>query len=154
MGMPIKAKAKILGIWLGVNQSEEFIYEHNFKNILGKIQSVCDSWATRGLSLKGKITVANSLLESLLQYPCSIIFTPKRVFREYKQIISAFIWNGRKPKISHESIIQPIEEGGLKLIDLEVRVQVNLLQWVKLILGQPQMNVAASLCHASCRWGI
>lgn len=146
-GMPVSDRAKILGIWLGVDCSDEFNYENNFKGILAKIQNVCDAWTTRGLPLKGKITVANSLLVSLLQYPCLIVYTPERVFREYKQMILSFIWNGGKPKISYESITQPIDKGCLKLINLYTRVQVNLLQWVKRIVAQPQMNIAASLRH-------
>lgn len=133
-GMPIVSKAKILGIWLDIDVSEEALYQNNYKPIMDKIRNVCGAWSQRGLSIKGKITVANSLLVSLLQYPSSIIYTPERVFREYKQTISAFLWNDRRPKISYESIIQPVDSGGLKLIDLRTRVQVNLLQWVRRLL--------------------
>lgn len=90
-GMPIVVKAKILGIWLSTDSSEETRFQYNFRPILDKIRNVCDSWSMRGLSIKGKITVANSLLVSLLQYPCSIIHTPERVYKEYKQAISAFL---------------------------------------------------------------
>lgn len=145
--MPVVAKAKILGIWLSTDASEEECFHNNYKTILDKIKNVCDAWSMRGLSIKGKITVVNSLLVSLLQYPCSIIQTPERVFREYKQTISAFLWNDRRPKISHESIIQPVDQGGLKHMDLRVRVQVSLLQWVRRLLKTAQMNVGFTLCH-------
>lgn len=75
-GMNITDKAKILGIWLGLDRTEEWSYEWNFKGVLEKVQRTCDSWFQRSLSLKGKVTVANSLLVSLLQYPCSLIHTP------------------------------------------------------------------------------
>lgn len=76
--MPVVSSAKILVIWLSLNNSEVTIYHKNYKPILNKIQSVCSSWSLRGLSLKGKVTVANALLVSLLQYPSAIIHTPEK----------------------------------------------------------------------------
>lgn len=145
--MTVVSSAKILGIWLSLDNSEETTYQKNYKPILDKIRNVCESWSLRGLSLKGKVTVANALLVSLLQYPSAIIHTPQRVFREYKQIVTGFLWNNRKAKISYESIIQPVEGGGLKLIDLDTRVQVNLLQWIKRLLNHPDMNIGPTLRH-------
>lgn len=146
-GMEVGDRAKILGLWVGVDNTEENCYTWNFKGPLEKIQHVCDSWHQRHLSIKGKITVVNSLMVSILQYPSSIVHTPEKVYKEYKQMISSFIWNGRKPRISHKTLTQPIERGGLKLIDLEVRVRVNLLQWIKRLLTNPQTNVGAFLRH-------
>lgn len=144
-GIEVCDKAKILGIWIGTDATEESSYRWNFKGPLEKIQQVCDSWHNRSLSIKGKITVVNSLMVSVLQYPCSIIYTPERVLKEYKRITSAFIWNDRKPRISHQTLTQPIELGGLKLMDLGVRVKVNLLQWIKRLLLNPLTNVRATL---------
>lgn len=96
-GMPITSKAKILGIWIGLDQLEESNYDWNFKGTLQKIQKTCDSWHQRNLSLKGKVTVANSLLISLLQYPCAIVQTQAKVFVEYRRMISRFLWNNKKP---------------------------------------------------------
>lgn len=89
-------------------------------------------------SLKGKVTVINSLLASLLQYPTSAIYTPQRVVTEYKKIISTFIWNGGSPKIAYKTLILPIERGGLKLMDIESRIQVNILQWIKRLIRNPE----------------
>lgn len=144
-GMGITDRAKILGVWLGLDQTEECCYEWNFKGILEKVQRTCDSWYQRSLSLKGKVTVANSLLISLLQYPCSIIHTPPRVFVEYKRIISRFIWNNRKPRISHKALTQPIERGGIRLFDLEARTKASLLQWIKRLLTRQNTNTIHSL---------
>lgn len=146
-GIEVCDKAKILGIWIGLDTSEDFCYKWNFEKVLEKIQRVCDSWYQRTLSIKGKITVINSLLVSLLQYPCSIILTPERVFKEYKQIVTGFIWGNKKARIAYRTLILPVEDGGLKLIDLETRVKTNLLQWVKRIISGPDTNVAQSLCH-------
>lgn len=90
-GMPVVGKAKILGIWMGVQNNQENSYIWNFHPQLQKIAAICESWTHRSLSLKGKVTVANALLISLLQYPSSVTFTPPRVAKEYRQIVSSFL---------------------------------------------------------------
>lgn len=97
------------------------------------------------MSLKGKVTVANALLVSLLQYPTSVTFTPERVAKEYRSIITHFLWDGKKPKIAYSSIIQTIDRGGLKLMDLPTRIQVNQLQWVRRLIKTPDMNAGNAL---------
>lgn len=145
--IPVVHKTKILGIWIGTQNSEANVYDWNFKDQLEKISSICDSWAHRTLSLKGKITVANALLVSLLQYPSSVTFTPSRVIRDYKRIISAFLWDAKKPKIAYDSLIQTIDRGGIKLIDLELRIKVNLLQWFRRVIRIPERSVGITLSY-------
>lgn len=95
------------------------------------MKACCNSWSHRRLSLKGKVTVVNSLISSRLQYLCSILHTPKRVFEEVRGLIVKFVWSSRRSKISYDTLTRPIAEGGLNLADLETRVRVNLLQWVR-----------------------
>lgn len=140
-------RAKILGIWISVEETEEDSYLLNFKEPLDKIKNVCEAWNDRSLTLKGKITIANSILVSTLQYPCSIVHTPLRVVKEYRKIITQFLWNGRRAKISYVSITQPVARGGLNLIDLETRIRVNYLQWIRRLTAAPQMNTSIALSH-------
>lgn len=145
LDMSVVDKVKILGIWIGLDNSEENRYEWNFKQQLKKIQGRCESWAQRCLSLKGKTTVANTLLLSLLQYPMSIIPTPERVTKEYKAIISDFLWDNKRPKVAYKTLIQGVERGGLKLLDIATRIEVNMLQWIRRVLAHPEMNTGKIL---------
>lgn len=146
-GIPVVDKTKILGIWMGIQNTEANTYDWNFKTQLSKISSICDSWYHRHLSMKGKITVMNALLISLLQYPTSVTFTPARGVSEYKKIITAFIWDNKKPKIAYTALIQTVGEGGMKLMDLNIRIKVNILQWTRRLLRGPHMNVEFVLNH-------
>lgn len=143
--MPVVSRTKILGIWVGLDNTVSNAYEWNFKEQLDKIRNICSSWTHRNLSIKGKVTIANALLISILQFPSSVTFTPQRVFTEYKRIVSDFIWDSKKPKIAYTSLIQPIEKGVVKLLDLHTRVTVNLLQWARTLIKKPQMNVGRTL---------
>ena len=53
-----------------------------------KYKTIFNMWKQRHLSLKGKITVINSLAASLLIYPCTTLNTPKTVI---KQIDNLFL---------------------------------------------------------------
>lgn len=147
MDIPIVQEAKILGIFFRAGASPEDQYRLNFKKPLSRIKQICSSWSNRQLTLKGKVTVANALLISLLQYPCSVISTPPCVVTEYKGIISSFLWDGKRPKIAYKTLILPIESGGLKLIDLHTRLMVNQLQLLRRTLSKPQSHIYAFLSH-------
>lgn len=145
--IPVVNRVKILGIWIFRDDSSQNNMAWNFGPLLNKIKSACETWGHRSLSLKGKVTVINSRLISLLQYPCASITTPPQVFSEYRKIVSNFIWNGRKAKIAYKTLILPIAKGGLNLMDLETRVQSNLLQWPKRFVSAPDSNSAITLAH-------
>lgn len=141
-GIPVVEEIKILGIWFRADPSDDDQYRLNFRDPLIKIRHICESWSNRQLSLKGKVTVANSLLVSVLQYPTAVTHTPTRVLKEYSKILKEFIWDGKHPKIAFNTLVLPIDRGGLNLMDLHTRIQTNMLQWVKRVLQNPESNTA------------
>lgn len=143
--IPVVSKANILGLWFLREDSIQNRYQFNFKPKLQKIKAVCDSWSLRNISIKGKVTVVNSLLISLLQYPSASTFTPPQVFAEYKRLVTDFIWSGKKPKAAYNTLILPVGQGGLGLMDLQIRVKVSSLQWIRRLLLHPASNVSVSL---------
>ena len=100
------------------------------------MQQLLKSWKCRYLSLKGKITVINTLALSQLIYLCSIIYVPENVYSEVKKIILDFLWDGKPAKISYNTLIQGIENGGLKLIDLKSKVKSLSIAWIKRLTGE------------------
>lgn len=145
--IPVVTEAKILGLWFSTDDSTQNRFQLNFKPLLQRIKSTCDSWAFRDLSLKGKVTVANSLLVSRLQYPTAVTFTPPQVFTDHRRIVTDFVWNGRKPKVAYKTLILPVAKGGLGLMDLQTRANVSAIQWVRRILLNRAPNVALTLAH-------
>lgn len=100
------------GIWFFTSQSTVRSYEKNFKVLLDKARQICRMPTNRSLSIKLKVTVANSLITSVFQYPCSHIYTPPEVFNEFWTIISSFIWDNKKAKIAYNTLTLPIAEWG------------------------------------------
>ena len=65
------------------------------------MHNILKVWACRNLTLKGKITIINSLIISLFVYPISITTTPPEVLEEIDQAIFKFLWSNEKPKIAN-----------------------------------------------------
>ena len=118
---------------LGVNLTgkEEDHYNLNFRSKISKLKQLLNSWKCRKLSLKGKITVINTLAISKLVYLANTILTPEKVYKEVKEIILDFVWDGSTSKIAYSTLIQGIGKGGLKLVDLELKVKSLSITWVK-----------------------
>ena len=81
------------------------------------MKTLIDTWKSRYLSLKGKVTVLNMLALAPLIYVASAIHVPAIVVKEFKSIVLDFIWDGKKAKIPYNVLIQGIQPGGLKLVD-------------------------------------
>ncbi len=122
-------KVSLLGVILSGNEKEH--YDLNFKKRILNMKNLLNNWKCRNLSLKGKITVVNTLALSSLLYLASVIHVPSMVFKEVKHIVLDFIWEGIISKIAYDVLIQQREEGGLKLVDVEDKVKSLKVMWVK-----------------------
>ena len=106
-----KTKAKFIGSLkhrvdtpLGLDWSDPFVYslgvkikgeekDHyilNYKQRLSNFKNLLNSWKSRKLSLKGKVTVINNLAFLPLLYVCSALYTPETVYTEVKAAITIF----------------------------------------------------------------
>lgn len=50
-----------------------------------------------------------------------------------KNIATQFLWSGKKSKIAYINLIQDISSSGLKLADLQTRVNTTHISWIKFI---------------------
>ena len=122
-------------------------YELNFKPRLINMQNLLRVWKMRNLSLKGKITIINSLALAPLIYLSSVIDTPSRVYKEVRHLVVDFLWNGKPPKIAYKVLTQDISKGGLKLCDFEIKVNALLLTWVKRLVNENSARWKTLPCY-------
>ena len=125
----------ILGLSICNTEAENIKY--NFEPRLKKISTIFNIWRQRNLSLKGKITIINSLAASLLIYPCSTLLTPQVIIKEIDKIFFNFLWNGNTNKIAKNTVIRKIDDGGLKMIDFESKIKTLKLTWIKRAITNP-----------------
>jgi endonuclease/exonuclease/phosphatase family metal-dependent hydrolase len=125
---------KCLGIY--INNNNEKAAEYNIKQKFEKMENTIKIWKTRYLTLKGKVTIVNSLLISQMLYIASVMFIPEWAITKYQQLISQFIWDNKPPKIKYQTLIAPIDKGGLNLQDLKTKIEANKITWIKNMVQQ------------------
>ena len=104
------------------------------------MHNILKVWACRNLTLKGKITIINSLIISLFVYPISITTTPPEVLEEIDQAIFKFLWSNKKPKIAKHVIQKCIKHGGLKMPNIYQKAAAWKIMWIKRALKNPENN--------------
>ena len=112
---------------LGVNftYNHQIYVENFFLEVVEKIENVLSIWRWRNLSLSGKITVFKSLAFSKIIFISYLNEVPTTIIKKIEQIQRDFIWNGKKAKIKHTTLINDYEEGGLKDIDIESKFVIQ-----------------------------
>ena len=97
------------------------------------MKNIFKFWCQFKLSLKGKISIINTLVIPLFLYICNSIYTSEEVVNEIKQEIKNFICDNKPAKIRYNTLIQNIEKGGLKLQNIELKIKSSLLNWINIV---------------------
>ncbi len=125
---------------LNNEQGLGFVEILNYKPKLVELKNLLNIWKQRALSLKGKITIINTLALAPLIYVASLIDIPKYAITEINNIIQHFIWDGKTSTIAQSTLIQSIEHGGLKLCQFETKSKALQLSWVKRLINPTHEN--------------
>ena len=119
---------KILGVYITPLKVES--YYLNFIELLDKVEVVLSNWENRALTVMGKITVVNSLIQSLFVHRLMALPTPQKAFFErYKIMITNYLWGSSPAKIAYSKLVQDYNKLGLKLVDLETKQKALLATW-------------------------
>ena len=67
-------------------------------------------------------------------------------FKEIKKIIVQFVWSGKKSRIAYSKLIQPYDQGGLKLVDIKAKNASLKAAWVhKIVCGDVKLELLKAL---------
>jgi hypothetical protein len=124
-----KTAIKCLGIYF-YNDVHK-IQEDNFRMAFNKCESILKMWNLQQLTLKGKVTIVNTLVIPQILYVSTVMTPPKNMIQSIKNLITNFLWSGKPPKIKYTCIINTLEMGGLKLQDVESKIKSLKLKWLK-----------------------
>jgi hypothetical protein len=128
--------------------------EHNIREKLDKIANIIRIWSCRQLTLKGKVTIVNSLLISQMLYIASIINIPQTAINKYSKMITNFVWNDKPAKIKYTTLIAPIAQGGLQLQDLETKIEANKITWILNIINKEIKTPWKAYLHSWIELGL
>ncbi len=85
----IKASVPSLGIIFTTLAKENYLL--NCRPRITKLKNTLQLWSQRGLTLKGKVAILNSVALTPLIYLSSVIDTPDSVIKEVDNIITEFL---------------------------------------------------------------
>ena len=123
-------KIKVLGITITNNRQETI--DINYKDMLNKMNKTLNPWRARALSLIGKIQVVNTLVHSQAVYKVICIAMPNsHTIKNVKNLVTKFLWEGKPARIAYSKLTMNYENGGLKLVDFELKAQMLRISWVK-----------------------
>ena len=120
---------KILGINMGVKEKEA--RDETWNGVINKVKNTLNAWKPRRLKLKGKVLVVNALILSQIVYALTVIDMPEWVHKELNSTITNYIWDGKLARIAQKTLIGKYEEGGLKLVDLNIKKKAIRIKTVK-----------------------
>ena len=106
----------------------------NFLDNIKTLNDVLKLWEFRGLTLAGRILVFKSLAPSKLLYACTMKVPGKFVIDQLKTLHKNFIWNNKRPKVKHSTLIADYCEGGYKDVDIENKIAALKIKWVTKLL--------------------
>ena len=125
-------KINVLGVWVTKEKSEAC--NVNYAETMSKVKATLETWKKRSLSLFGKILIVNSLVGSLFVYKMTVLpKIPKHTVNAFNKLISAFIWNDKRPKIPLALLQANKDEGGLGLVNLEQKDRSLKIGWLQII---------------------
>ena len=123
-----KTSIKILGVHFDYNNVSR--KKANFDSVLKSIKQVLNMWKWRGLTLIGRIEIVKSFAIPKFMSKASLIPVSNELIKEVNKELYSFIWKG-KDKVKRAALINDIEDGGLKMLDLESMISAQRVTCVK-----------------------
>jgi hypothetical protein len=120
---------KILGFHFGNGN----LMDKNWKPVITKFKAVLNLWMSRDLSLQGRTVVLNYLASSGIWYYSNILSMPKWVFTELNRTMINFLWKNKKHHVRQDILRQSLEEGGLNLVDIKLKIKAQRAMWISKI---------------------
>ncbi|WMV13372.1 hypothetical protein MTR67_006757 [Solanum verrucosum] len=105
-GMPLGENSNSVDVW---------------NDVLEKCEKKLARWKTQYLSLGGRLTLINSVLDSLPTYMITLFPIPARVIKRLDSIRRKFLWHGNK------------ERKGFNLVKRKVVTTVKKILWKRVI---------------------
>ena len=163
-----KEGMEVLGILFFTKYSDTA--ESNWTILTSKMTTTLNSIRYRSLSLKGKITVLNSLTLSRGWYAATIIELSDTKLKQIETLALKYLWSDKKfdlvtgrlkNPIARRTIYQPREKGGLALINPKLQQQSLQLKFLKDILNEenksswlqlPRYWIGLNLSFMNVKW--
>ncbi|KAJ0547822.1 hypothetical protein HanIR_Chr08g0376521 [Helianthus annuus] len=121
---------KYLGVTVGANMNRIC----NWRPVFEVFESRLSLWKASVLSLGGRVTLVNAVLESLPNYFFYLYKAPVRVVKDLEKLIRKFLWGGNNDGaklhwVAWDRIASPSWAGGIGLCSLGIINKALLAKW-------------------------
>ena len=95
------------------------------------MKAVAKIWYYRKMTLMGKVLVINSLMASLFVYKMQVLpIITDTVVPQVEGAFKDFLWQGKREKIPLETLMLNKEDGGLGLVNIQIKHEALLYNWI------------------------
>ena len=123
-------KFKILGIWF--TNDLENCARLNFDTKFQEVKSLFIIWLRRPITPLGRIAIFKSLILSNLVHLWLLLLDPPDTFIEdLQKMIFRFVWNRKRDRISRDTAVKHIADGGLGIPQIKSFMNALKLTWIK-----------------------
>ena len=88
-------------------------------------------WNIGIFSLEGRIITFKTFAISKIVYLAFLTVIPNSLIEELQKIQKTFIWHSSRPKISHKTLCNNFENGGLKHVDISSKIISLQCSWLR-----------------------
>ena len=132
--------AKTLGMIFHTDNTK--LFELNFEPKLKEFYHCLKLWKKRNLTVLGKIVVLKSYALPKILYPLMMLPNPDNdIIKKINMDMYEFLWNTRTDKISRKTIVQDIENGGLRMINFPFFLKALKASWVKRFINKDDVGI-------------
>ena len=124
----VRTSIKILGTFFDHHKPSR--NKANFESIFKSIQRTLNMWKWRGLTLLGKIQIVKTFIIPKFLSKAALISVSNDLIKEINKLIYGFIWKGND-KIKRSALINDIDNGGLKMLDIESMISAQRVMTLK-----------------------
>ena len=98
---------------------------------VAKLEKRLSNWLGRRLSFQGKAVVINMLGLSQIWHLCHVLTLPQWAVKQINKAIWSFFWSGKRDLVARKAASLPKSRGRFGVIDVELKAEAFILQWVK-----------------------
>lgn len=95
---------------------------------------ILNNWLQRDLTIFGRTLLTKMETLSRFIYPAYSLSIPSKIIKEINKLNFNFIWRNKHHYIKKGNVVKSYEDGGIKVIDLEIMNGVLKLKWLQSFL--------------------
>ena len=109
----------------------------NWDDLITKFENQLTLWKQGQLSFRSRALIANVLGLSLFLYQATVFDMPKTIVLKVNKVLFPFVRNKKRKWMSRASVVQPLHQGGLGVVDISQKLLSLRAVWLRRFFCQP-----------------